>query len=256
MAKRYRKEEWWPSIITSIAASALSRCTLSYNLRTVIASQTTAMLRLTTDDEDDECTHNEGTKGRMEKDDIDEGNIVVSLTLHGLFQDGGDTLKNLINKDVVTPEIQESLLSAEHIGQAQMKVFVDKRPCEPPDSEHHLNLKAPIQKNKAKTCNLHCIHSHGETIIVAVRDTDVLLLLLAHYDRTGRTRLYMKAGMYFPVHEIQMLLSIDLVDTPLACHAITGCDSVSQFSGHVKKTAWAVFKQHHTDLVGIGNGSH
>ena len=69
------------------AASALSRWILSYNLRTVIASQTTAMLRLTTDDEDDECTHNECTKGRMEKDDIDEGNIVVSLKRHGMFQE-------------------------------------------------------------------------------------------------------------------------------------------------------------------------
>ena len=87
------------------------------------------------------------TKGRMEKDDIDEGNIVVSLKLQGVFQDDGYTLKNIINKDVVTPESQESLLSAEHIGQAQMKVFVDKRPNEPPDSDHHLNLKAPIQKN-------------------------------------------------------------------------------------------------------------
>ena len=92
---------------------------------------------------------------------------------------------------MVTPEIQESLLSAEHIGQAQMKVFADKRPCESPDSDYHLNLKAPIQKNKANTCILHCIHSHVETIIVAVRDTDVLLLLLAHYDRMGCTRLYM-----------------------------------------------------------------
>ena len=191
----------------------------------------------------------------MEKDDIDEGNIVVSLKWHGMFQDGGDTLKNLINKDVVTPEIQESLLSAEHIGKAQMKVFVDKRPCEPPDGEHHLNLKAPIQKNNAKTCILHCIHSHVETIIVAVQYTDVLLLLLAHYDRMGCTRLYMKVGMYFPVHEIQMLLSIDLVDTPLAFHDITGCYSVSQFIGHGKKTSWAVFKQHHTDLVGLGKGS-
>ena len=42
--------------ITRIATS-LSRWTLSYNLRTVIASQTKAMLRLTTDDEDDEYTH-------------------------------------------------------------------------------------------------------------------------------------------------------------------------------------------------------
>ena len=63
---------------------------------------------------------------------------------------------------------------------------------------------------------LHCIHPHMETIVVAVRDTDVLLLLLAHYDRMGCTRLYMKAGTSnapkcFPVHEIRMLLSIDLV---------------------------------------------
>ena len=51
-------------------------------------------------------THNECTKGKMEKYDIYYGNIVVSLKLHGVFQDGDDTLKNLINKDVFTPEIQ------------------------------------------------------------------------------------------------------------------------------------------------------
>ena len=95
---------------------------------------------------------------------------------------------------------------------------------------------------------------------MAVRDTYVLLLLLAHYDRKGCTRIYMKAGTsnapkYFPVHEIRMLLYIDLVDTLLAFHAITGCDSVSQFSGHGKKTAWTVFKRHHTDLIGRGKGS-
>ena len=71
------------------------------------------------DDEDDECT-----KGRMEKYDIDEGNIVLSLKLHGVFQYGSDTLKKIINKDVVTPEIQEYLLSAEHIRRAQMKESV------------------------------------------------------------------------------------------------------------------------------------
>lgn len=112
--------------ITRIPAS-LSRWTLSYNLRTVIASQTTAMLRLTTDDEDDEYTHTECTKSRMERGDVDESRICLSLKEHSVFQDGGDTLKNIINKDVVTPQIQQSLLGAEHLGQAQMKVFVDTR---------------------------------------------------------------------------------------------------------------------------------
>ena len=84
---------------------------------------------------------------------------------------------------------------------------------------------------------LHCIHAHMETIVVAVRDTDVLLLLLAHYDRMGCTHLYMKTGTsnalkYFPVHEIRILLSIDLVDTLFAMDAITGCDSVFQPTSH------------------------
>ena len=76
----------------------------------------------------------------------------------------------------------------------------------------------------------------------------------------GCTHLYTKAETsnapkYFPVHEIRMLPYMNLVDTLLAFHAITGCDSVSQFSGHGKKTAWAVFKQHHTDLASLGKGS-
>ena len=163
------------------------RWILSYNLRTVIASQTTAMLRLTTDDEDDEYTRNECTNGRMEKEDIDEGNIVVSLKLHGVFQDGGDTLKNVINKDVVTPDIQESLLSAEHLGQAQMKVFVDKHLCEPPDSDHHLNLKAPIQKNKAKIfSSLYEVvqPSNSKQNIIKVDRNILQRLITAH--RAGR----------------------------------------------------------------------
>ncbi|XP_051232747.1 uncharacterized protein LOC127350304 [Dicentrarchus labrax] len=106
---------------------------------------------------------------------------------------------------------------------------------------------------------LHCIQAPMDTIVVSARDTDVLLLLLAHHDRIGCTHLYMKAGTskypeYFPVHDIRKLLSDDQVDTLLAFHAITGCDSVSQFSGHGKKTAWQVFEQHHTDLTGHGKG--
>ena len=64
----------------------------------------------------------------------------------------------------------------------------------------------------------------------------------------------MKAEMYCPVHEIQMLVSFVLVDTLIAFHALTGCDSVSQLSGHGTKIAWAVFKQHHTDLIDLGKG--
>ena len=74
-----------------------------------------------------------------------------TLEKHGVLHDSDATLKNIINKDIVTQEIQESLLAAESLGLSQMRTFVDKRLCQTPDSDMHLDLKAPIQKNKAKT---------------------------------------------------------------------------------------------------------
>ena len=92
-----------------------------------------------------------------------------------------------------------------------------------------------------------------------VRDTDVLLLLLAHYGTMGCIRLYMKAGTsneskYFPVHAIREVLSADQTDRLLAFHAVTGCYSVSQIGGYDKKTAWQVFQKHHKDLADLGKG--
>ena len=69
---------------------------------------------------------------------------------------------------------------------------------------------------------LHCLQAPVKTIVVSARDTDVLLLLVAHFDRIGCTDLYLKAGTskapkYLPVHEIHTLLSAGEVDTLLAC---------------------------------------
>ena len=75
------------------------------------------------------------------------------------------------------------MLSAEHLGQAQMKVFVDKRLCEPPDSDHHLYLKTPIQKNKAKTFASSCEvvqPSKGKQNIIKV-DMNILQILITAY---------------------------------------------------------------------------
>ena len=40
----------------------------------------------------------------------------------------------------------------------------------------------------------------------------------------------------------------------LAYHALTGCDTVSQMSGHGTKSTWKVFKQHATLLFGLRHG--
>ena len=37
-----------------------------------------------------------------------------------------------------------------------------------------------------------------------------------------------------------------------ALHAVTGCDTVSRFAGHVSVTAWKAFKQNNQLLTGLG----
>ena len=106
---------------------------------------------------------------------------------------------------------------------------------------------------------LHCIHAYVESMLVYVRDTDILVLLLAHYDKMRWTNLLMKSGTskhpkYIPMHDIRRQIPIEQVSSILACHAITGCDSVSQLSGHSKKTAWRLFQHHHRNLSHLGNG--
>ena len=70
----------------------------SYNLRTLVASQTKQMLHVTTDDDNDVYTHNEGTKGRRAKDYHDEARMVTLLKQNGLFHNRLETLQNIINK--------------------------------------------------------------------------------------------------------------------------------------------------------------
>ena len=106
---------------------------------------------------------------------------------------------------------------------------------------------------------VHCIHSSAETVVVSARDTDVLLLLLAHFNKMKCKQLWMKSGtfakpQYIPVHKIweNIPLEDNVIETILPFHAITGCDSVSYLSGHTKKTVWEVFEKHHQLLKDLG----
>ena len=106
---------------------------------------------------------------------------------------------------------------------------------------------------------LHCVNTNAETVVVLVRDTDVLVLLAAHFDKMPCTQLWMKAGTlqkpkYIPIHILHQELPPCQVETLLSFHAITGCDSVSQLAGHGKKTAWKVFQTHNQLLTDLGTG--
>ena len=95
-----------------------------------------------------------------------------------------------------------------------------------------------------------------ESILVKCRDTDVLLLLV-HFTRGREGKVWMVSGTSkeqecYPVHLINRSLHEEVVDNVLGFHALTGCDTVSSFAGHGKKSCWTVFLQHPELLHGVG----
>jgi hypothetical protein len=89
---------------------------------------------------------------------------------------------------------------------------------------------------------LHAIHCDADNIMVAARDTDVLVLMIAHASRMKASQIWMRAGTanrrkYIPIHEVIKKIPVGAADHILAFHALTGCDTTSYFSGHTKKNS-------------------
>jgi hypothetical protein len=106
---------------------------------------------------------------------------------------------------------------------------------------------------------LHCAKSNLDTIVVSARDTDVLLLLIAHAPHIPCTNLWMKSGTaakrkYYNIKAIYENLPAGSTKALLPFHALTGCDTTSFIYNHSKKSAWKIFLEHHQLLSSIGEG--
>ncbi|KAL8570386.1 hypothetical protein ACOMHN_035804 [Nucella lapillus] len=106
---------------------------------------------------------------------------------------------------------------------------------------------------------LHCVNSQAASIVVSARDTDVFVLLLAHFHRMPCQKVWMKTGTakqrkYLPVHTIveHLRLHQDALEALPAFHALTGSDTTSYLAGHTKKTCWVTFKEHYRLLQCFG----
>lgn len=118
--------------------------------------------------------------------------------------------------------------------------------------------------------NLHATHEEADTriilhakdacnkgfqrTIVVCQDTDVLVLLTSCVKDLSK-EVWMKTGKakqpnYIAIHDIQ--LNDDIRNNLLAFHAISGCDTTSQFAGIGKKKAWKVFCENADLLHDIG----
>lgn len=105
----------------------------------------------------------------------------------------------------------------------------------------------------AEYCSLHGSNS----VVVISPDTDVLVLLVHHFESLGLKQLFFKTGRkqrhcnqtrYVPVHEIVKMLSKEQQNILLTVYCLTGCDSCSAFYGIGEKTAFKVMMSCASDL--------
>ena len=87
------------------------------------------------------------------------------------------------------------------------------------------------------------------------------ILLVSHLDKMRCKQLWMKGGMskkskYLPIHTTREHLkqSIPQVESILSFHSIMGCDTVSYFAGHSKKTVFKTFTEHQMFLKNLRSG--
>ena len=92
----------------------------------------------------------------------------------------------------------------------------------------------------------------AQTIVVCSPDTDVLVLLVHHrqaiktkeiFFLTGRDGRHTQLTRYIPVHTIYDTLTTEQQTILLSVYCVTGCDTVSSFFGHGKRTAFRIMMQ-------------
>ena len=104
---------------------------------------------------------------------------------------------------------------------------------------------------------LHAVHSQFHTVVVSSRHTDVLLLLVSHFQRMQCQHLWKKSGTskkrrYIPIDAVFNKLPSGSASSLLAFHALIGCDTTSYIANHTKRSPWKIFKEHHGLLKNLG----
>ena len=113
---------------------------------------------------------------------------------------------------------------------------------------------------------LHVSHAaqHGhQKVLIRTVDTDVVVLaVFAISQLPSRCELWLAFGTgksfrYLAAHQMSKCLGPEMSRALPMFHALTGCDTVSSFAGHGKKTAWSTWKSQPAltnALLMLGNG--
>ena len=110
--------------------------------------------------------------------------------------------------------------------------FGDEREVQSTCEEDYVSGLRGIHEEADTRLILHCVNNNCNTVAVSARDTDVLLLLVAHASCIPSTNVYMMAGTakkrkFYNVRAISRSLPLGSLTALLPFHALTGCDTTS-----------------------------
>ena len=116
------------------------------------------------------------------------------------------------------------------------------------------------RKQIQELCTIALQARVSETVVESARDTDVLLLLVAHAAKIRSAKIWMMAGTaahreFFNVRAISENLAVGSLSSLLPFHALTGCGTTSFLCDHGKTSAWKMFLEKHNLLTSVGEGN-
>ena len=165
--------------------------------------------------QEDKFSHNESTPGRKDRDQKYESSLLTILKQYKVFfpAEHPTCLYNIATEDLVTDEIQVSLLNAKKLGGQQMKNFVEQRLASVSEQQQDRSSKVrfwdTMRNNKPLTFdNLYqVVRSSKEkdktTILRA--DRNVLQRLIIAYEACRKVDLH--SGLQYELMPVPVALA-------------------------------------------------
>ena len=177
----------------------------------------------------------------------------------------GSGKRRRVATDVKIPHSWNSFLRVKENKQELFKLFAnaivkmkpDRQRLYSTDGDKVLSNPPSLCKERIQPCTqmeadgrliLHAADASSsgyKKIMIRTVDTDVVILAVAFFQQLNIEELWVAFGTrdalhYIPIHTIVAQLGRDKSMALLMFHAVTGCDTVSCFSGRGKKTAWYI----------------
>jgi len=177
--------------------------------------------------QEDKFSHNESTPGRKDRDKKDECSLLTILQQFKVFSPPKHPTcpYTIATKDLVTDEIQVSLLNAKELGRQQIKEFVEQRlpsvSQQQQDRSSEVRFCDTMHKNNAPTIdNLY-------QVVKSSKEKNKTTILRADRNVLQRLIIAYEVGLKVDLHSV---LKYELMPVPVALADMNGSLRTGQTS--------------------------